>query len=431
MALLKPTTADERNLRGWDFFLLWAGASISLAEIWAGGLLVPLGFLGGLLAILIGHLIGNTPMALGGIIGSRHGVPAMVSTRGALGNRGSLLPAVLNVIQLIGWTAVMIWIGGHAAAQLTPGVTWLNGKAWILIVGAVTTTWALAGHGLWKWLQRVAVTFLLLLSLFMTWVVLRHYGLRQLLSVPPKPGLPFMLGMDLVIAMPISWLPLAADYSRYARTTRSSFRGTWWGYFAGSCWMYAVGLAAALATQADNPDGMVMKLMSALGFVLPALAIVLLSTFTTTFLDIYSNAVSVQSIFPRARERVIVLAGGALSTALAVFFPAQRYETFLLLIGSAFCPLFGIILADYFILHRMNYHAGDLFGRGRYWFLHGFNPAAVIAWALGLVLYQLSARNGWLLGASLPGMLGAAALYLAMMALGRAKQHAEAEGEPA
>ena len=107
MALNGPVESRERNLGEWDFFLLWAGAAISLSEIWAGGLLVSFGLLAGLGIILLGHAIGNTPMALGGLIGSRHGVPAIVSTRGALGNRGSILPAVLNIVQPVGGTAVM------------------------------------------------------------------------------------------------------------------------------------------------------------------------------------------------------------------------------------------------------------------------------------------------------------------------------------
>ena len=117
MAMNGPAESHERNLRERDFFLLWAGAAISLSEIWAGGLLVSFGLLAGLGIILLGHVLGGVPMALGGLIGSRHGVPAIVGTRGALGNRGSMLPAILNVVQLVGWTAVMLWIGG----QITTG----------------------------------------------------------------------------------------------------------------------------------------------------------------------------------------------------------------------------------------------------------------------------------------------------------------------
>src|SRR4030067_2025049 len=119
MAGIQPIPKEKRNLRGWDFFLLWTGAAISLAEIWAGSLIVPLGLTLGLLAILFGHLIGNTPFALGGLIGSKWGIPTMVSVRPSFGIRGSYFAAALNVIQLIGWTAVMLIVCGGAADALS------------------------------------------------------------------------------------------------------------------------------------------------------------------------------------------------------------------------------------------------------------------------------------------------------------------------
>ena len=414
MSLTAPVEKSERNLRGLDFFLLWTGAAISLGEIWAGGLLAPLGFAGGLLAILIGHFIGNTPMALGGVIGSRHGVPAMVSTRGALGLRGSGVPAVLNAIQLVGWTAVMLWICGHAAAGLMPEGGGFGPRGWIAIAGALTTVWALSGHRFWKWLQRVAVFLLVALSAVMTFVVLKHHGISSLLTIEPTGTLSFVQGLDLVIAMPISWLPLVSDYSRYAVNTQGSFRGTWWGYFLAGSWMYALGLCAALLSSTETPDGMVIQLMASVHLAGPALIIVLLSTLTTTFLDIYSNAISIQSILPRLNEKATVAACGVAGTVLAVFFPATEYEQFLMFIGAMFCPLFGVVLADYFIVKKMQYVAGELFGGLLYRYTGGFNIPAFIAWACGIALYRFALHAGWTCGASVPSMAGAALLYLVL-----------------
>lgn len=416
MAPDEPVQPHERNFSGPDFFLLWAGAGIALTEIWAGGLLAPLGMLAGLLAILAGHFIGTTPLALAGLIGSRHGVPSIVSTRGAMGVRGSYLPAVLNIIQLIGWTAVMLWVGGQAAASLTRGVADLGPTFWIVVGGVLTTGWAVVGHRHWKKLQLVAVVLLLALSVIMSYIVFKQYGWERVLLVAPSGGMPFMSGLDLVIAMPISWLPLVADYARYARRTGPCFNGTWLGYFLASSWMYAVGLAAALATGSDTPDAMVMELMASFGLVGAALLIVLISTFTTTFLDIYSNAVSVLSLAPRANERLVIVAGGALGTVLAIFLNPLQYENFLLFIGAAFCPLFGIVFADYFILKRGRYDADQLFAGARYWYTYGVHVPGLLAWLAGFALYQACAHRFTAFGASLPSMLGAAALYLAVAA---------------
>ena len=412
MALNGPVESRERNLGEWDFFLLWAGAAISLSEIWAGGLLASFGLLAGLGLILLGHVIGNTPMALGGLIGSRHGVPAIVGTRGALGNRGSILPAVLNIVQLVGWTAVMLWIGGQAAAGLAGGAA--SARGWTLALGVLTTLWALAGHRAWRMLQKTGVVLLLALSAVLTVLALQTYGWRELWAAKGAPAMPAMLGLDLVIAMPISWMPLVSDYARYAQMPGRGLRGTWGGYFLASSWMYAVGLVAALATGSGAPEAMLMQLMGAHRLLGPAVLIVLLSTVTTTFLDIYSNAVSAQSLFPRLGHRAAVLAGGLLGTLLALFFDATKYEGFLLFIGAAFCPLFGVVLADYFILKRGKYAAEDLFRRGAYWYAGGVNWRALAAWAAGFGLYQYCAHTAFPGGSSIPAMAAAAVLYLAI-----------------
>jgi putative hydroxymethylpyrimidine transporter CytX len=423
---IEPVPKEERNLGGWDFFLLWTGAAISLAEIWAGSLIVPLGLSLGLWAILLGHLIGNTPFALGGLIGSRWGIPTMVSVRPSFGIRGSYFAAALNVVQLIGWTAVMLIVCGQAADAISKYYGFSNLNLWIVLSGVVTTLWALMGHRIWKWLERISVFALLILCIAMTYVVFQQYGWGVLSQIPRKRDFPFMVGMDLVIAMPISWLPLVSDYSRFAKDSKRSFWGTWIGYFIISSWMYLLGLMASLATQSPDPSEVVMNLMLKFGWAIPALVIVLFSTFTTTFLDIYSTAISGLNIFPKLGERAGILIGGILGIIVAIIFPTiLDYEHFLLFIGAMFCPMFGVVLADYFLLRKGVLSVQDLYRpEGQYWFKGGLNPHAIIAWAIGFAIYlgfspmlmekvlQIKMAFPWPLGSSLPSMIVAGLIYL-------------------
>ena len=234
-----------------------------------------------------------------------------------------------------------------------------------------------------------------------------------------------MVGLDLVIAMPISWLPLVSDYSRFAKDSRSSFTGTWVGYFIISSWMYLVGLAASLATQSPDPAGVVMNLMLKFGWAVPALVIVLFSTFTTTFLDIYSTAISGLNILPKLGEQKGVVIGGVLGTVTALIFPALlNYEDFLLFIGAMFCPLFGIVLVDYFLIRRGSIALDDLYRKdGSYQFWKGINPLAILAWAIGFVIYlgfspmlmekvmRFKFAFPWPIGSSLPSMILAGLFY--------------------
>jgi nucleobase:cation symporter-1, NCS1 family len=412
---IRPVPASDRNLGGRDFFLLWAGVAISLAEILAGGFLAPLGLSQGLWAILLGHLIGNTLMALAGVIGSDHGIMSMVSVRPAFGIRGSGLAAVLNIVQLIGWAAIMLIIGGRAGAALGKplGGIVASDAFWVVGIGAGTLLWAQwTGKSAWKILQNLSVLALLLVIAAMTWVAFGGLSAQPVAAGEPMG---FMTGLDLVIAMPISWMPLAADYSRLARSTRAAFWNTWWGYFLLSSGMYALGLQATLLTGATDPGLLILDTMGGLGLAVPALFMVVFSTITSDFPDVYSAACSVLNISQRLSARSVMWVVGVLSILLALVFPMEQYENFLLVIGAMFIPLFGVVLTDYFILRgrRLDVPAITSEG-GPYWYRRGYNPAALAAWAAGFAVYEALVLLKAAVGGSIPSMLAAGLLYWAL-----------------
>jgi putative hydroxymethylpyrimidine transporter CytX len=412
MEAIKPVEKKERYLNSADYFIIWAGAAISLAEVLAGGILLPLGFTAAMLAIFLGHVIGNTPLALGQLIGSEQGIPAMVSIRTAFGIRGSYLASILNIIQLAGWTAIMIIIGASSANAISQEFGLSNIYLWTVIIGAVTTAWSFIGKGYWKLLERIAVILLALLLIYITYAVFAGYAFK-LFSHQGDGELSFAVALDIVIAMPLSWLPLAADYSRFSKDVKKSAFGTWLGYFLVSSWMYAVGYCAAVAT--GNAD--IVPMMLALGFSTAALFIVLFSTFTTTFMDIYSAAISTLNILPKLSEKKGILIYGTVGTLIALVFPVTQYEYFLLLIGSVFSPLFGIVLFDYFIMRKRKLELEELYkaAESKYWYKNGVNIFAITAWLVGVITYQLCYSYALWIGSSLPSLIAAGLLYILLM----------------
>ncbi|KUK13242.1 MAG: putative hydroxymethylpyrimidine transporter CytX [Synergistetes bacterium] len=401
MEEIRPVPDKDRVLTGFDLFLLWLGAAISLAEVWAGGMLAPLGFGLGMLAILLGHIIGNTPFALGGVIGTKYGVPTMVTLRPSFGIRGSYLGSVLNVIQLIGWTAVMLVVAGDAAYAVYSGI---DKKTWIVLIGIITTLWAIGGSKYWKWAGRIGVLALAGVCIIATYSILRE-------GIPQKApsGMDFGLALDLVIAMPVSWLPLVSDYSRYSRSIGGAFWGTWLGYMVGSSWMYALGLMAFLSTGSTD----VISVMVKLGFTGLALILILLSTVTTTFLDLYSAAISSLNINPKLNRTLTLIVAGVIGIAIALVFPPEAYENFLLFIGGMFCPIFGIVLFDYFVFRKGKIEVDELYKErgGKYWYNGGINWWALASWAVGFTLYELIAIKAPWIGASIPSMVIAGLVY--------------------
>jgi putative hydroxymethylpyrimidine transporter CytX len=411
---VRPIPTSERNLGGIDFFLFWAGVAISLAEIWAGGLLAPLGFGLGVAVILLGHVVGNTLMALGGVPGSDHGIPAMVSVRASFGIRGSNLAAILNIVQLVCWAAIMLIIGGRAGAMLgaSSGGLLASNRFWILGIGSATLFWALlTGKKIWKVLQAVAVAGLSLVLLALSLQAYRGLG-QMAPAQAPSSTLGFMRALDLVIAMPISWMPLVADYSRFAKNGASAFWSTWWGYFLVSSWMFVLGLGATLATGSTEPQMQLLELMGGLGLAVPALLLVVFSTVTSDFPDIYSATCSALNVSEKVSARTAMIVAGVVSILVALVFPMERYEGFLYLIGAMFVPLFGVALTDYFVVRRRKLDLAELYQPGgRYWYSGGFHVAAFAAWALGFAVYEVIEMRGYAIGASIPSMMAAGLSY--------------------
>lgn len=386
-------TNDRLNLT--SFFFLWFGASVSIAEMMTGGLLAPLGWARGLLVVLLGHALGTTILVLGGVIGSQEQLPAIRSTQITFGQYGTYLFSILNVLQLIGWTAVMI-ISGARSLNMISTMLWSfdHLTLWSILIGGLISVWIFLGHTGFQRLNVIAVSLLFLLTLILSWVIFRH---ANLFTQAASGTLSFGGGLELNMIMPLSWLPLIADYTRFAKTTRSGVIGSWLGYFVGSSWMYVIGLGAGILSGQADPTAM----MLAANLGLTALGIVLLSTVTTTFLDVYSAGVTFTNLTPQWNERIIGVGMAILGTLIAIFVPIEQYENFLYAIGSVFAPLFAVVLADYFLCKAdRRVHTGLLIDWG-----------ATFVWLVGVGLYYYLITIDFVLGATLPVMLLTALIY--------------------
>lgn len=379
----------ENNLSMFNFTTLWFGAAISVAEILAGGLLAPLGFWRGLMAVVLGHIVGTSLLVLGGIIGTNERIPALVSTRISFGKYGSYLFSILNVLQLLGWTAVMIITGARSVNQITK-LLWSfdHLTVWSLIIGALIFIWVWLGKDSgWKKANHIAVILLFLLTLVLSTIIFRD---PELFSKQVTGDMSFGSGLELAVVMPLSWLPLISDYTRFAKTKQGGAGGSWLGYFFGSSWMYIIGLGAAIIS--SNPDPSAMLLAANLGVV--ALGIIVLATVTTTFLDAYSAGVTFLNIFPNLTEKTVALVMSMIGTGLAIIVNIEQYQDFLYAIGSVFAPLFAILLTDYFLLKNRKIHAELL-----------VNWETLVLCAIGTAFYYQFIKLDFVLGATIPVML--------------------------
>lgn len=356
--------------------LLWFGAGISIAEILTGMLLSPLGWEKGLWAIFIGHIIGGAVMLGAGIMGARSRCSAMETVSFFFGKEGARFFAGINVIQLIGWTAVMIVSAAAAAEIIVP----LGMALWDLIIGALIALWIIMGM---TTLGRVNV--LVMTALFLLTAVLSGTIFGADTAAAPSGTITFGGAVELAVAMPLSWLPVISDYTREAEKPVKATVVSCLTYFAASSWMFVIGMGAALFTGESD----IAKIMLGAGLGVSAIVIILLSTVTTTFLDAYSAGVSGRALTTCLSEKGQALIATALGTLLAITVDASRFEDFLYFIGSVFAPMTAIMLADYFFIHE-NHQKERV------------SILKLLIWAIGFGLYRYLLNADTPLGVTFP-----------------------------
>lgn len=384
----------KNNLTGFNFMALWFGAAISIAEIMTGGLLAPVGFKKGLLIILAGHAIGTTILVLGGIIGNEERMPAIMSTRISFGLYGTYIFSVLNILQLIGWTAVMIISGGRSLNIISKTLWGLDSiTLWSIIIGILICVWISLGNSGLKKLNTAAVILLFALTVVLSFIVFKNESVFT-----QKAAGDMTLGgaLELNVIMPLSWLPLIADYTRFSKSKKGTIWGSFIGYFLGSSWMFAIGLASSIAFKSTD----IGVIMTAANLGITALFIVGLSTVTTTFLDAYSAGVSLLNIFTKVKEKQAAIFMAVVGTITALIIPIEQYENFLYAIGSVFAPLFAVLFTDYFIKKKKNIEENVV-----------INFGALIVWAAGVVLYYKLLKFDFVLGTTVPVMLITSFVY--------------------
>jgi len=396
---LTPVAADQRVFRWHDHASLWFSLGVGLLVMQVGAYLMPaLGTQEAALAIVAGSILGAGLLGWVAKIGCDSGLASAGLMHAVYGRTFARLPIVLNIVQLIGWGTFELVVmrdasvaigrqSGAMAASYWPVLATLlwGGVITLLISGSMVQL-------VRRVIARVALPLVVLSLLWLSWQFLglaQAQGFEQLWQRRGEGGMGVMPALDLVIAMPISWLPLVADYARHGRSGGAALRGTWTGYALANMWCYALGVLVALTLPSQD---LVTALLLAQGGLI-ALSLILIDEVDNAYGDAYSGAVSAHSLLPRWGVRTWGVAVAAVCTGLALVLPMHSLEPFLLLLSSVFVPLFGVIL-------------GRLaFGTPTQALLHGargVHAVPVAIWIGGIACFHLLPRLVPQAGSSLP-----------------------------
>jgi len=426
---IAPVPDRLRVLGTIDSLLLWTNLGISLLVLVAAAYL-GLSLKQALLATVVGGVLGNSMLGVAAMIGADARVPSMALQRAPLGQRGSYIATGLNVLQCLGWSVFEITVIAIAAGALSDRVfgvhlVWM----WKLVFGALGLVLALLGpvgfvrrfvRKIGIWAVAASVAYLAV------WIV-DHGHVGRLWHAGGSGG-SFWLGVDLVIALTVSWVPLVADYTRFSRSRRAAFFGAGVGYLLPTLFQFGFGAILVLSHPSISGPTDVLTTVAAggVGSVLALLALTVDET-DEAFANIYSTAVSLQNYVPRASQRLLIVVVAVLATSISLGIDLTQYQQFLLLLGAFFVPLFGVLLADWLAAGR-HYTHEHIFG-GPLW-----RPGMIGAWLVGFGLYEWIAQtqelgfwSHWLshlhpphggIGASLPSFAAAFALALIVARFG-------------
>ncbi len=360
--------------------LIWFGAAVSIAEILTGTYFAPLGFLKGLVAIVLGHIVGCVLLFLAGLIGAKTQKSSMDTVKMSFGDKGSIFFAVLNVMQLFGWTGIMIYDGALA----TEGILAIGHMIWCLIIGGLILIWILIGIKNLGKINIVAMSALFIMTIVLSFIIFRGGAVFD----TGNEGMSFGAALELSVAMPLSWLPLMSDYTKEAEKPVKATAASSIVYGLVSIWMYVIGMSAALFTKESDIAQILLKA----GFGIMGLLIVVLSTVTTTFLDVYSAGVSTESIFSKVEAKWVAMAVAIIGTLGAVILPMDDITGFLYLIGSVFAPMIAIQIVDFFVL-KISHDEKK------------FSVQNIIIWAIGFIIYRILIKVDTPIGSTIPSML--------------------------
>ncbi|RCH64665.1 cytosine permease [Streptomyces sp. SDr-06] len=416
---LEPVPDAERTARTRELFPTWVAANISVLLLTMGASLVvayKLNFWQAIVVAVAAPVLSYGLVGLIGIAGKRGGAPGMALSRAVFGQRGNLLPGSLIWVARWGWETINAVTGAYAVLTVLDILFGIKSNTFLIIVTLavfVVITFAISGlgiHVVQKCNKYATFLFGAFSVLVLVYLVMNTHWSAVFDQPAGKTSL-MVAGTGMIAAGGVSWIPSAPDFARYLPRTASAkaIVGNSIGG-AGIVVLPMVLMGAVMAV--STPDlASAADPVSFLGEILPMwiavpyLLIALVGMLLINSMSMYSAGFTAQTLgfkIPRhwavSVNAVISLVFGGVLMLVATSFMGS-FIAFLSLLAVAFSAWVGVFGAD--MLRRTEYNAKALLDTGRtsaYWYRGGFSPAAVAAWAIGLVGGLMFTTSDWFTG---------------------------------
>ena len=398
-----------------------------------------LNFFQGSLALFAGSMIGMLLVLLAaGPVCIRYGIESVASSKPQFGSRGWIIPALMQLISIIGWNSLLLIFFAKSSSQLLGelGVLPAGVGAGQIVPATTALACALVFVGLLRGASGVSriSNILVLHVLIGLWMLYLLVSQRwpELIAAQPTMAQPdrlwnYTTGVEIGITALLSWWAYIGAMIRMAPHGRTVALPVMLGMGAPTPLLSLIGVAGVLVLKVSDPSQWLRSVGGHLYAVI-ALTFVAAANFGTAITGVYASAIGLRNF--RVLERLpwwalllITIMPVAIVGVLIPELFFAGFGAFLAFLGVGFAPLCGIQIADYYLLRRRRINIRAIYDHtdsGAYAFWKGFNPAAIAALAVGCAIYLYllnpltyeSHGPYRFLSASLPSAFGAALLYV-------------------
>jgi nucleobase:cation symporter-1, NCS1 family len=433
---LEAVPSDKRDFNWVALAFIFMGMQVPVSYFITGGSAVAGLTLGKAFAItVVAAVVGFLIFALVGVMGQQTGASTMVCTRPAFGIIGSVLPALITWIELTGWDSVHVQLAGNLMGTIAKPEGLDYPHLYSIGVGIIIAALVIWGHRILTVMERLLVPIVIVLVALALYTVLHGQDLAQLWSKSRPGNLTVMLGFDAMFITILTWVPMASDYTRFARSRKGAFWPAWLATIPVALFMLFVGQVGAVGL--NNPNALVAMVNTGGVFSILAFFIATFATIATAALIMYSASMAglnvLSTFFPKLQLRHINMFTGVIvivaSITINLLGNVLNWLTFQ---GALLIPLFAVMLVDYYLLRGRRYTPTALFGRtGPYWGKGGFNPVGYAAWVVGAVVYLIASHELRSIGGSVLSFVAAALVHYIAGKLWYRRTETHSEDTPA
>lgn len=363
-----------------------------------------LGFKTSMVAFLFGGLLLALFGFITGYVGYKNRLSACMTIRCVFGKEGAALINLLIALSLLGWYGINMDLFSSVIAELLQH--WQGSQSSVLATeltaGIAITMVTLFGFSLMEKVSAYLVPVMIALVAYLA-IKLNAFSVDSL-PISNAPHLTLSEAVSVVLGSFIVGVVLMPDFTRFAGSTRGTVVASVVPFLLLSTLVYAISAAAGLMVRSTD----VLEVLLTLGVGSLAFMLIVISSFLTNVVNLYSAGLSINAVFTRLKEWHIVLIAGLLGTLLASLNLLERFTDFLFGLAVIFAPIAGVYVVDFFLTRSAQIYSPDEYPRTTY-----RQKLAILCWVVGVTVSMLSQAGFFsLLGLqSLDGLITAIVLY--------------------